>query len=75
MARLDGVYGQRWQCEMVHSVIKRKFGDRVRSRRRLLQLREVLVKGLVYNIHRWVVVCFVWYEVVCVSSRYLCNRA
>ncbi len=25
-ARLDGLYGQRWKCETMHSVIKRKFG-------------------------------------------------
>ncbi|MCX7767233.1 MAG: transposase, partial [Candidatus Sumerlaeia bacterium] len=30
-ARLDGVYGQRWQCEMVNSVIKRMFGETIRS--------------------------------------------
>lgn len=51
-ARLDGVYGQRWKCETVHSVIKRKFGDAVRSRKRSHQRREPLVKGLVYNLHR-----------------------
>jgi hypothetical protein len=50
-ARLDGLYGQRWQVETVHSVIKRKFGDTIRSRRRLLQFREPLLKALVYNIH------------------------
>ena len=27
-ARLDGIYGQRWKCETVHSVIKRKRGTR-----------------------------------------------
>lgn len=51
-ARLDGVYGQRWKCETVHSVIKRKFGDTVRSRKRSHQRREPVVKGLVYNLHR-----------------------
>lgn len=51
-ARLDGGYGQRWKAETVNSVIKRKFGDTIRSRSRRLQRREVVVKGLVYNIHR-----------------------
>jgi hypothetical protein len=50
-ARLDGLFGQRWQSETVMSVIKRKFGDTIRSRRRSLQNREPIVKGLVYNIH------------------------
>jgi Transposase DDE domain/Transposase domain (DUF772) len=50
-ARLAGLYGQRWKCETVHSVIKRKFGDTIRSRSLRLQRREPIVKGLVYNIH------------------------
>lgn len=50
-ARLDGIYGQRWQVETVNSVIKRKFGDTIRSRSRRLQHREPIVKALVYNIH------------------------
>jgi hypothetical protein len=51
-ARLERVYGQRWKCETVHSVIKRKFGDVVRSRKLPLQRREPALKGLVYNLHR-----------------------
>jgi hypothetical protein len=50
-ARLDGLYGQRWQVETVNSVIKRKFGDTIRSRSRRLQRREPIVKALVYDIH------------------------
>lgn len=50
-ARLDGLYGQRWKTETVHSVIKRKFGDTIRSRSLRLQRREAIVKGLVYNFH------------------------
>jgi len=50
-ARLDGLYGKRWKCETVHSVIKRKFGDTVRSRITRLHFREVFVKGLIYNLH------------------------
>ena len=43
------------------SVIKRKFGDGVRSRRLRLGGCEVLAKGVAYNLHRrfFVVVC-VW---------------
>ena len=50
-ARLDGLFGQRWKCETVNSVIKRKFGDTIRSRSLRFQRREAIVKGLVYNIH------------------------
>lgn len=53
-ARLDGLYGQRWKSETVNSVIKRKFGETIRSRIWFLQHREALIKGLVYNIHRLV---------------------
>jgi len=51
-ARWDGLSGQRWKSETVQSVIKRKFGDTIRSRKRFLQRREPAVKGLVYNLHR-----------------------
>lgn len=51
-ARLDGLFGQRWKVETVNSVIKRVTGDAIRSRQPRLQRREVLVKGLVYNLHR-----------------------
>ena len=50
-ARLDGVYGQRWKCETVNSVIKRKLGDEIRARKPLHRFREPIVKGLVYNLH------------------------
>lgn len=51
-ARLDGLFGQRWKAETVNSVIKRKFGDTIRSRKVRLQKREPIVKAMVYNIHR-----------------------
>ncbi|MDW8332469.1 MAG: hypothetical protein RMK43_12525 [Cyclobacteriaceae bacterium] len=51
-SRLDGLFGQRWKTETVNSVIKRKFGDTIRSRKTHLQNREPIIKGLVYNIHR-----------------------
>jgi hypothetical protein len=31
---------------------RRKFGETIRSRKRSLQYREPIVKGLIYNIHR-----------------------
>ena len=51
-ARLDGLFGYRWLVETVNSVIKRKFGDTIRSRTWFLQRREPIIKGFVYNIHR-----------------------
>jgi hypothetical protein len=50
-ARLDGVYGQRWKVETVNSVIKRRFGSGIRSRKVILQKREIVVKAMVYNLH------------------------
>ncbi len=51
VARIEGVYGQRWKVETVNSVIKRKLGDTIRSRSPRLQFREPLLKALVYNFH------------------------
>ena len=51
MAHLDGFMGQRWSIETVMSVIKRKSGDTIRSRRPLRQHREIGIKALVYNVH------------------------
>lgn len=51
-ARLDGLFGQRWKVETVNSVIKRLFGEAVRSRPRHFKLREPILKAVVYNLHR-----------------------
>ncbi|MCB8976372.1 MAG: hypothetical protein H6657_27135 [Ardenticatenaceae bacterium] len=51
VARLDGLFGQRWKVETVISVIKRKFGDAIRARKYYLQRREPAIKMLVYNLH------------------------
>lgn len=51
-ARLDGLYGQRWKCETVNSVLKRRFGATITARSHRLQWREPYFKALVYNIHR-----------------------
>jgi hypothetical protein len=50
-ARLDGLFGQRWKCETVNSVIKRKLGDEIRAKKCLHRFREPIIKGLVYNLH------------------------
>ena len=62
-AKASGLYGQRWQVATVISVIKRKFGDGVRSRRLRLGGCEVLAQGVAYNLHRsflWLCVLGVW---------------
>ena len=46
-ARLDGLFGQRWKTEPVHSVIKRKFADTVRSRSLRAQHREPILKAVI----------------------------
>ena len=51
-AKASGLYGQRWKVETVISVIKRKFGDGVRRWGLRLARREVLAKGVAYNLHR-----------------------
>jgi hypothetical protein len=50
----------------VNSVIKRRFGDAIRSRLLVLQNREPAAKGLVYHLHR---------EFSLNGSVPLCNRA
>ena len=42
-AKLDGYFGQRWKVETVNSVIKRKFGDEIRSRKLSRRFREPIV--------------------------------
>jgi len=45
-------YKQRTKIETVHYVIKRKFGDSIRSMNKINSRKEVIMKFLVYNIHR-----------------------
>lgn len=53
-ARLDGLYGQRWKAETANSVIKRKFGSSIRSRRLPAQRREAAVRAILYNLRVFV---------------------
>jgi transposase len=55
-------YNQRNKAETVFSVVKRKFGDTMRSRSWRLQKKEVKLVCAAYNIHRYVV-CFIELEV------------
>ncbi|ATZ60765.2 MAG: transposase [Methanosarcinales archaeon Met12] len=52
-ARMDKeLYGQRNMAETANSVIKRRYGDHVRSRKCHHQFREIIGKCIVYNIER-----------------------
>lgn len=47
-------YGQRWLVETLMSVVKRKWGERLTARLPAMQERQALVRGLVYNVYRLV---------------------
>ena len=49
---LPNEYKQRTKIETVHYVIKRKFGDSIRSMNKINSRKEIIMKFLVYNIHR-----------------------
>jgi hypothetical protein len=52
---VDGLsknYGRRWGIEAFNSVVKRKWGAQTTARTKRGQLREILLKTVVYQIHR-----------------------
>ncbi|GBD38494.1 hypothetical protein HRbin37_00744 [bacterium HR37] len=51
ISRWSGIYGKRWICETVISVIKRKFGDSIRERKWKNKKKIVSLMAVVYNIH------------------------
>ena len=50
-SKLMGIYGKRWLCETMNSVIKRKFGDSVRERKEKNKKTIVSLMTIAYNIH------------------------
>jgi GTP-binding protein len=46
-----GIYGRRWLCETMNSVIKRKFSDSIRERKWGNKKRIVSLIAIAYNIH------------------------
>ena len=48
-------YRQRWLVETLMSVVKRKWGEALSARLPAMQERQALVRGLVYNLYRLVV--------------------
>ena len=48
-------YRQRWLVETLMSVVKRKWGETLTARLPSMQEAQALVRGLVYNLYRLVV--------------------
>ncbi len=46
-----GVYGKRWMCETMISVIKRKFSDSIRERKEENKKKSASLMAIAYNIH------------------------
>lgn len=46
-------YHQRNKVETVFSVLKRKFGESLKSRKYRLQVKEIKIKVILYNLSRW----------------------
>ncbi len=59
-------YSQRTHTETVNSIIKRKYGDKLRSRKWFTQFRETKLKVIVHNIERFLFVFFI-------RVRFTCN--
>ena len=51
--RIIGLYGKRWMVETVFSVIKRRFGDRIKSRSSYSKFVESHLIPVAYNIWRF----------------------
>ena len=50
---ISGLYGKRWSVETVFSVIKRRFGDRIKSRSPYSKFVEVHLIPTAYNVWRF----------------------
>ena len=44
------LYGQRWQVETVHSILKRRLGSFLHARTYWSQLREMMIRLFTYNV-------------------------
>lgn len=51
-------YHQRSKVETVNSVQKRKFGEELRSKMLWMRKKEMTVKDIVYNVHRYLTITF-----------------
>ena len=57
-------YGQRWKVETVYSVVKRRFGEALTARCYWLQVKQVLLRSVTYNLYRAIHPCLVWWRVI-----------
>ncbi|MGA2105772.1 MAG: transposase, partial [Methanoregula sp.] len=48
-------YHQRNKVETVFSVLKRKFGESLKARKYRLQVKEIKIKVILYNLSRFVI--------------------
>jgi transposase len=54
-------YQQRWKAETTMSVAKRKWGESLSTQREKLQKAQLLLRGVICNLHRLVllgILCF-----------------
>lgn len=51
VAKWTGIYGKRWICETMNSVIKRKFGESIRERKHKNKRTIASLMAIAYNIH------------------------
>ena len=58
---LSGLYGKRWMVVTVFSVIKRRFGDRIKSRSSHLKFVENNLISTAYNIWRFFIPTYIPY--------------
>jgi len=70
VAKLLGIYGKRWISETVFSVIKRRFGDRVRSRTERKILLELMLTSVCYNVY-WFIFLFCLLFINTFSSQFI----
>lgn len=55
-------YGQRWMVETVYSVVKRKFGEALTTRRYWQQVKQAFLRGITYNLYRAVQLGLSWWH-------------
>ena len=55
-------YGQRWKVETFISVVKRRFGGAVTARRYWQQVKQILLRGMTYNLYRAVQLGLSWHR-------------
>ena len=60
---------------MRYALVKRKWGEGLTTRHPVMQDRQALLRGLVYNLHRLVTFCCLWWIHHWVQQRTAIDRA